>query len=911
MSEKEATLYLIDGSSYIYRAFYAVRHLSTSKGIPTNAVYGFVSMLNRVLRDKRPKYMAIVLDAPGPTFRHELSPDYKANRPKMPEDLSEQIPFIKRVIAALGIPCLEIAGYEADDIIGTLATRASEQGTNVVIISGDKDLLQVVSPRVQMWDTMRDEIFGPEEVEERFGVPVSQVVEVMGLTGDTSDNIPGVPGIGLKTAQRLIKEFGSVDKLLSDLGNVPSEKERKKLEAYAEQAISSRELAKIECDVPLDKDWQHLEVREIDRDDLIDLYRELEFKKFLQELGEQKDALEPHKTRGDYQLVTSAEDLKAILSRNRDQQQVAISVITPRKDSLGTDLVGLALAWEEDTGCYIPLAQLSEPGSSQLDPSSAATLLTPLLSDPAIFKVIHNSKLAWIVFKKLGVELLGVQFDPMLGAYVLNPGKRVQSLDDIAKEYLNVSLISYNDLVGTGKKRRNIASVPLVELSAYAADRAVSSLQLAKTLEEKIKAANQTTLFKDIELPLVRVLARMEMKGVKVDLERLEVLSRDFSERLEVSAEKIYDLAGESFNINSPQQLGRILFDKLALPMGKKTKTGYSTSMEVLRALAPYHPLPEEVLNYRSLTKLKNTYVDALPRMVNRDTGRIHTSYNQTATITGRLSSSEPNLQNIPVRTEEGREIRRAFVAAPGHLLISADYSQIELRILAHYSEDETLIKAFQKGEDIHLLTAAEIFGVQPDEVTAEIRRQAKTINFGIIYGMSSFRLAKDLGIPQKTARQTIERYFDRYRGVRSYVEETPKLGREQGFVTTLFNRKRFLPDLNSRNRNTRQFAERTAINTPIQGSAADIIKLAMIHIDQELETNSLPARMIMQVHDELVFEVEASAAREVAALVRDEMESVASLAVPLAVEVDVGTNWDEAHRTRVAHSAEGMAPRG
>jgi DNA polymerase-1 len=564
--------------------------------------------------------------------------------------------------------------------------------------------------------------------------------------------------------------------------------------------------------------------------------------------------------------------------------------------SFGSDLVGIALAWGPEQGCYLPLSHLSESSSASLDQSEVMKLLAPILSDPRVQKVVHNSKQAWIILNSLGVELSGLQFDTMLGAYVLDPGKRVQNLEVLAREHLAVSLLAFEDLVGTGKKRRSIASVPLEEVSSYAGDQAVFALQLADILDEKIKAANQAILFNDIELPLVKVLARMEIKGVKVDVERLDLLAKGFSERLEVSAEKIYHMAGEPFNINSPQQLGRILFDKLGLPVGKKTKTGYSTSMEVLSSLSPHHPLPEEVLNYRSLMKMKNTYVDALPRMVNPDTGRIHTSYNQTATVTGRLSSSEPNLQNIPVRTEEGREIRRAFVADSGNLLISADYSQIELRILAHYSEDEALLEAFSKGEDIHLRTAVEIFGVQPDAVTAEMRRQAKAINFGIIYGMSSFRLARDLGIPQKTGREIIERYFERYQGVRSYMEEMPQTGREQGFVATLFNRKRFLPDLNSRNRNIRQFAERTAINTPIQGSAADIIKLAMIRIDAELERRLLPALMIMQVHDELVLEVEVGGAQEVANLVQHEMESVASLAVPLVVEAGIGANWDEAH---------------
>ncbi|MBE9533940.1 MAG: DNA polymerase I, partial [Proteobacteria bacterium] len=767
---------------------------------------------------------------------------------------------------------------------------------DVVMISGDKDLLQLVSPKVHMWDSMKHEVFGPAEVEKRFGVPASQVVEVMGLAGDSSDNIPGVPGIGPKTAQRLIKEFGSIENLLSALDKVSKEKERKRLETHAEQAIMSLALATIKCDVPLEKDWQEFELREADLGDLINLYRELEFKKLLQELEGTQTSVEPEEIRRDYQLVTTTDGLEQILSQIRQSPKVAFSVMISAEGSFGSDLVGLALAWGPEQSCYLPLSHQSESGSASLDQSVVMRLLAPILSDPRVQKVIHNSKPAWIILNSLGVELSGLQFDTMLGAYVLDPGKRVQNLEVLAREHLDVSLVAFEDLVGTGKKRRSIASVPLEQVSSYAGDQAVFALQLADILDEKIKAANQVTLFNDIELPLVKVLARMEIKGVKVDVERMDLLAKGFSERLEVSAGKIFHMAGEPFNINSPQQLGRILFDKLGLPMGKKTKTGYSTSMEVLSSLSPHHPLPGEVLNYRSLMKMKNTYVDALPRMVNPDTGRIHTSYNQTATVTGRLSSSEPNLQNIPVRTEEGREIRRAFVADSGNLLISADYSQIELRILAHYSGDEALLEAFSRGEDIHLRTAVEIFGVQPDAVSAEMRRQAKTINFGIIYGMSSFRLARDLGIPQKTGREIIERYFERYQGVRSYVEEMPQTGRDQGFVATLFNRKRFLPDLNSRNHNIRQFAERTAINTPIQGSAADIIKLAMIRIDAELERRSLPARMIMQVHDELVFEVEAGGAQEVANLVQYEMESVASLAVPLVVEAGIGANWDEAH---------------
>jgi DNA polymerase-1 len=718
----------------------------------------------------------------------------------------------------------------------------------------------------------------------------------MGLAGDSSDNIPGVPGIGPKTAQRLIKEFGSVEDLLSNLNKVHKEKERKKLEAYSEQAKVSRDLAKINCDVPVDRDWQELEQGKADRQALIALFRELEFRKLLQELGEENKTTRPSEIKRDYQLITYAEALEATISRIRGSRQMAICALTSTENPLESELVGVALAWEKESACYIPIGFTDQSGVKPLNSSDVLQSLAPIISDPGIAKFGHNIKVSWIVLKRLGIELDGVQFDPMLGAYVLDPDKRAQNLELIAREHLNAALASYEDLVGIGRKRRTLASVPLEETLAYGGDQAMFSLRLVETLDEKIRATDLASLYYDIELPLVRVLARMEMRGVRIDVDRLEALSEDFNDRLNLSGEKIHDMAGEGFNINSPQQLGRILFEKLGLPVGKKTKTGYSTSMEVLSALTPYHPLPGEVLNYRSLMKLKNTYIDALPRMVNSDSGRLHTSYNQTGTVTGRLSSSEPNLQNIPVRTAEGREIRRAFIAEPGYVLISADYSQIELRILAHYSEDEALVEAFRKGEDIHVRTAAEVFGVDPEAVNAEIRRQAKAINFGIIYGMSGFRLAKDLGIPQKTARQFIERYFERYKGVRSYIENKLNEGREKGYVTTLFKRKRFLPDLLSRNRNVRQVAERTAINTPIQGSAADIIKLAMIRIDSLLEQKALPARMIMQVHDELVFEVEADAAEEIANLVKHEMEAVVSLAVSLLVEVAHGTNWDEAH---------------
>ncbi|HVO82981.1 MAG TPA: DNA polymerase I [Syntrophobacteria bacterium] len=896
MVGSEQALYLIDGSSYIYRAFYAVKDLSTSGGLPTNGVYGFLGMLRRVLKEKRPTYLAVALDAPGPTFRHQLSAEYKATRPQMPEPLARQLPYIKRLIALHGIPLLEVNGVEADDIIGTLTAWASGQGRQVVIVSGDKDLLQLVSSRVCLWDTMKDVVLGPQEVEQRYGVPPSQLVEVMGLAGDSSDNIPGVPGIGPKTAARLIREFGSIENLLAHLPEVPSARERSKLEGYAAQARLSRELVTLNCRVSLEPGWERLRIGTDDREALAALFRELEFRRFLQELEGEGAITEGSRPLIDAEIIRSAEELKALLTRLAGIPEIGVKVISSGGHPMAAELLGVALAWGPENAGYVPLGQGSGDGGPRLERKEALEALAPLFRDQTVGKVSHNSKLTLLALKRYGIELAGLRFDPMLAAYLLDPEQRVQLLSVLAKEYLGETLVTGEDLVGSGRDQRPLSSLGPAEVAPVAAGEAACSLRLAPLLRAKLEAEQLTSLFHTLELPLVRVLAWMEFSGVRVDVAALERLSAELDQGLEASSNQIYRLAGGPFNINSPQQLGTVLFEKLALPVIKKTKTGYSTDMEVLTGLAPLHPLPAELLRYRSLMKLKNTYTDTLPRLVNPQTGRIHTSYNQTGTVTGRLSSSEPNLQNIPVRTEEGRVIRRAFVAEPGFHLLAADYSQIELRILAHYSRDETLMAGFQKDEDIHLRTAAEVFGVDAKAVTPEMRRQAKTINFGIIYGMSPFGLARELGIPQAVARAFIQRYFDRYPGVRAYVEQMPLRAREQGYVTTLFQRRRVLPDISSRNRNLRQFAERTAINTPIQGSAADMMKLAMIQIDSALKEKGLPATMIMQIHDELVFEVEREAVPEVAALVRQRMESVGPLGVPLRVAVGHGQNWDEAH---------------
>jgi DNA polymerase-1 len=898
MAERDEALYLIDGSSHIYRAFYAVRDLSTSEGLPTNAVYGFLVMLRRVLREKSPTYLAVALDAPGPTFRHRLSPEYKASRPQMPEPLARQLPYIKRLIAAHGISLLEIDGVEADDIIGTLTAWAAGQGRDVVIVSGDKDLFQLVGSRVSLWDTMRDAVVGPREVEQRYGVPPSRLVEVMGLAGDSSDNIAGVPGIGPKTAGRLIRQFDSIENLLTNLDKVPSARERSKLEEYAAQARLSRELVTLNCQVPLEPAWERLRMGDPDRKALAALFREVEFRRFLQEVEGEGAITDGSRPLIDAELITTGEQLGALVTRLAGVPEIGVKVIGAGGHPMAAELVGIALAWGPKNACYLPLGQGAgdDRRGPRLEGWAALEALAPVLGDQTVGKVSHNGKLTWLALKRYGIELAGLRFDPMLAAYLLDPEQRVHLLPILAKEYLGEALVVAEDLLGSGRNHRPMSSLGPAELAPVAAGEVACALRLAPLLQAKLEAEQLAPLFHTIELPLVPVLARMEFAGVRVDVAALEKLSAELDQRLELSIGHIYRLAGGPFNINSPRQLGMVLFEKLALPVTRKTKTGYSTDMEVLTGLAPLHPLPAEVLKYRSLIKLKNTYVDALPRLVNPQTGRIHTSYNQTGTVTGRLSSSEPNLQNIPVRTEEGRLIRRAFVADPGFHLLAADYSQIELRILAHYSRDEVLRTAFQKGEDIHLRTAAEVFGVGTEAVTAEMRRQAKTINFGIIYGMSPFGLARELGIPQAVARAFIQRYFERYPGVHAYVGQMPLRAREQGFVTTLLQRRRFIPHISSRNRNLRQSAERTAINTPIQGTAADMMKLAMIQIDSALGSQGLPARMIIQVHDELVFEAEQGAVPEVAALVRERMESVGRLEVPLVVAVSHGPNWDEAH---------------
>lgn len=874
---------LVDGSNYLYRAFYALPPLTNSKGFPTNAIYGFTNMLLKLRRELQPDYIVVTFDLKGPTARHEEYEEYKATRKPMPDDLVPQVPVIKEILRGFSICVLEQQGTEADDLIGTLAVRAGEKGWRTAIISGDKDLLQLVNDHVIMMDTMKDKTYDTAAVKEKFGVGPDKVVEILGLMGDTSDNIPGVPGIGPKTAQRLIEEYGSVEDVIKNADHLKNVKLRETVKKYAEQARLSRQLASIRKDISLDFDFQKAAVREPDKNALAKIFSELEFSSLLQEIR-QETATASQAARP----VRDKTSLSELVAHLKKASAVAFEIIFEKNDS--AELIGIGLSADREN-FYIPLGHtgMSAPWSAQ----EVWAALTDVLQNAKIKKYAYDLKTALVSLD--GFDVHGAD-DWQLAAYLLNPARNSYELDEIVWEYLHERIPAPQDVAGGKGKSYPLASVPFETMAAYAGARADALDRLAPELGAQLKKVDAYDLYHKVEMPLLYVLADMERKGVRVDVALLKQMSTELAQLLKLSEEKIYKLAGESFNINSPKQLRSILFEKLKLPAGKKTKEGFSTDMEVLTDLARHHDLPAEILAYRSLAKLKSTYVDALPALIQPDTGRIHTSYNQMVTATGRLSSSNPNLQNIPIRTPEGRRIRQAFIADPGCVLISADYSQIELRVLAHLSEDEALREAFASDEDIHTRTAADVFGVFPQMVTPEMRRQAKVINFGILYGMSAFGLSKELGVSVKTAQAYIDGYFQRYKKVRAYLDDILEGARRDGFVSTLLNRRRYLPDIHSKIPSVRQFAERTAINTPIQGTAADLIKVAMVNIAGLLKKRKLAARLIMQVHDELVVEAPEREREDVMALVKREMEDVIKLNVPLKVEVAFGKNWDEAH---------------
>jgi DNA polymerase-1 len=891
--EETPTLYLIDGSAYIYRAYHAVRGLSNSSGLATNATFGFTRMLIKLMQDRTPGYVAMFFDAKGPTFRHERYAAYKANRPPMPDDLVVQLPWIRKVTEAFNIPVFEKAGYEADDLIGALARRAEKHGFHVVMVTGDKDFMQLVTDRCTIWDPMKDKIIDPAVIRETFDLDAPQMIDVMGLSGDTADNIPGVPGIGQKTAVRLIQTFGSMDGVYEGIETITAKKQKEKLLQFKDQALLSRELVTIDRNAPVAFDPQQLKRQKPDDGALTRLFAELEFRQLQQEYMPQGDAVARR-----YTAILDARALDELADRLEHAERFALDTETTSQDPMQARLVGLSFCLVPAEAFYIPMGHNYLGAPEQLSRDVVLERLQSVLADPTIEKIGQNIKYDWMVLRRHGVDLAGVDFDTMVASYLINPGKRAHGLDQIALDYLGHKNITYAEVAGKGKAAVTFDQVTLEKAVPYACEDADITMAAHDEFVPLLQERGLTDLMKQVEMPLLPVLLGMEMAGVCVDRDRLRDLSTSFAGQLDILEQQIYENAGEAFNVNSSQQLGRILFEKLDLPVQKKTKkkTGYSTDVEVLTKLARSHELPALVLRHRTLAKLKSTYADALLEMIHAETGRIHTSFNQTVAATGRLSSSDPNLQNIPIRTEEGREIRKAFVPREGWTFLSADYSQIELRILAHCSEDPILIQAFKDDEDIHTRTAAEVFQVFPQMISDDLRRQAKAINFGIIYGMSAYGLARELEISNKMAQTYIDHYFARYQGVKAFIDKTIETAHDTRQTSTLLGRIRQLPDIASTNRNVRQFAERTAINTPIQGTAADLIKLAMIDVDRTLRKKRMKTTMLLSVHDEIIFEVPPEEIDDANALVREEMEGVWDLAVPLKVNVACGQNWAEAH---------------
>lgn len=924
-------LVLVDGSSYLYRAFHAFPPLTNSAGEPTGAMYGVLNMLKSLISQVQPSHLAVVFDAKGKTFRDEMFEQYKSHRPPMPDDLRKQIQPLHDIIRALGIPLVVIEGVEADDVIGTLAVAASKANQKVLISTGDKDMAQLVDDNIMLINTMNNSLLDRDAVIEKYGIPPELIIDYLALMGDSADNIPGVAGVGEKTALGLLQGIGSMAEIYANLDKVAelpirgAKKLGDKLLAEKEMADLSYRLATIKTDVALDITPEQLTLGASNNDQLTEYFGRYEFKRWLNEVMNGADSItnnneQPTKInhyqatpalaqdnsdealpaiqidRSRYETLLTAADLNRWVEKLNQAKLFALDTETDNLDYMAANLVGISFALENGEAAYLPL-QLDYLGAPKtLEKTTALSLLKPVLENPAIQKVGQNFKYDLTIFARNGIDVQGVAFDTMLESYVLNSTGR-HNMDDLAKRYLGHQTISFEEIAGKGKNQLTFNQIPLEQAAEYAAEDADVTMKLQQVLWEKLsKEPTLEKLFKEMELPLLGVLSRMERRGVLIDSDALFLQSNEIANRLSELEEQAYVLAGQPFNLASTKQLQEILFDKLGLPVIQKTPKGApSTNEEVLEELAFSHELPKVLVEHRGLSKLKSTYTDKLPQMVNPQTGRVHTSYHQAVTATGRLSSSDPNLQNIPIRNEEGRRIRQAFIAREGFTIVAADYSQIELRIMAHLSQDQGLINAFTQGKDIHRSTAAEIFGVALDEVTSEQRRNAKAINFGLIYGMSAFGLSRQLGIGRADAQSYMDLYFKRYPGVQTFMHDIREKAKAQGYVETLFGRRLYLPDINSSNGMRRKAAERVAINAPMQGTAADIIKRAMIQLDQKLQ-NDPDIAMIMQVHDELVFEVRSEKVAFYSELIKTQMESAADLVVPLIVEVGQGANWDEAH---------------
>jgi DNA polymerase-1 len=919
MTEK-APLILVDGSSYLYRAFHALPPLTNSKGLPTGAVKGVINMMRRLQKDYPNSTTAVIFDAKGKTFRDDIYSDYKANRPPMPDELRSQIQPIHDVIRAMGMPLISIEGVEADDVIGTYAVQATEKKQPVVISTGDKDIAQLVNEHISLVNTMTDTELDREGVIAKFGIPPELIIDFLALLGDKSDNIPGVPGVGEKTALGLLQGLGGLDSIYQRLEEVETLSFRgaktmaAKLEEHRELAYLSYQLATIKTDVEVELAVDELANQAADKDKLLSLFIDLEFKTWINELSGDVAPAQSKPVSADveansqpsvvapstinYETLLDQQQFSNWLQKLQNSQLIAVDTETTSLDYMVADLVGISVAVEAGEAAYIPFGHDYLGVPQQLSRDTVLEAIKPILEDPKIKKVGQNLKYDASVLAQHGIDLTGIAYDTMLESYVINSVATRHDMDSLAQHYLDQRTTSFTEIAGKGASQLTFNQIALEQAGPYAAEDADITLRLHQALWPQVKAELPLkTLFEEIELPLIKVLSRIERTGALVDDTLLFQQSQELAERLAELETQAWELAGQQFNLASPKQLAEILFTKLDIPVIKKTAKGApSTKEEVLQELALDYPLPKVLLEHRGLAKLKSTYTDKLPTMINPTTKRIHTSYHQAGTATGRLSSSDPNLQNIPIRTTEGRRVRQAFIAPEGHRLIAADYSQIELRIMAHLSGDKNLLKAFEQGQDVHRATAAEVFGVNLAQVTTDQRRSAKAINFGLIYGMSAFGLAKQLNIGRKQAAEYIELYFQRYPGVQDYMNQVRHSAAEKGYVETHFGRRLYLPEINSRNGMLRQAAERTAINAPMQGTAADIIKLAMINVDNWLRNQKLKSRMIMQVHDELVLEVPESEHQQVIFGIKECMEHAASLQVRLVVDVGVGNNWDEAH---------------
>ena len=889
-------LYLIDGSSQMYRAYHAIRGLTGPDGNSTNAVYGFVTMLRKLINDHQPQYIAASFDLAGPTFRDDIVTDYKANRAPMPGDLAQQIPLVHAACEAMGVPILTSRRYEADDVIGTLATKAIAQGFEVAIVTGDKDFFQLVHDGIKVYNPKEEGTwFDAAAVKEKFGVAPEQVVDVLALMGDSIDNIKGVPGIGEKGARDLIAAYGDLENLLAHASEIANKRQREGLVNHAEDARQSRVLARIAVDCPVEFDPESMRYRGASRERCYDLFSRLGFRTLVMEFAPTAQTVVK-----DYAIVDTTDGIAALVEDLRKAGRFALRVLPDAPSAMRASIVGLSFSTTPHQARYVPLVGSGLGFEGGLDPRAALDALRPLLEDPAVKKVGHDLKFDAILLARHGVDMQGLETDTMLASYLVDATRSSHLLEDLALEHTNYKALTEEDVCGRGAKSVSFANIPLQAALDYAGERSDLALQLAAPLRSLLDKEGLTTLYEEMEHPLIPVLMSIERAGVRIDGPALMSQAQRIDEELYKLARRVYELSGEEFNINSPKKLGEILFDKMGLTtetLRRTSKTkAHSTAFEVLEELGQAHELPRLVLEWRALMKLKGTYIDALPQLVNPDTGRVHTCFNQAVAATGRLSSSDPNLQNIPIRTEIGREIRRAFVADRGHVLISADYSQIELRVLAHLSGDEALLDAFTNNIDIHDRTALKVFGTHSGLSTHELRRRAKIINYALLYGKQAFTLAKDIGVSRQEAQEFIDAYFAGFPSVRAFIDGVLQSGRDTGVVKTMFGRRRLVPDLNNRNGQVRSSAERAAVNMPIQGSAADILKKAMIDVHAALPAIAGGrARMILTVHDELLFEAPADAADETAAAVRELMESAVTLSVPVTVDVGIGENWKEA----------------